>query len=45
MWFEVILVDKNHPNIINDPKINWIVNQRKRVFRGLTSAGKIARGL
>lgn len=46
-WIEVILVDPNHPNIINDPKINWICNpaNRKRVFRGLTSAGKKARGL
>jgi large subunit ribosomal protein L15e len=45
MWFEIILVDKNHPAVINDPKINWIINQRKRVFRGLTSAGKISRSL
>lgn len=43
MWFEIILVDKNHPAIINDNKINWITNQRRRVFRGLTSAGKISR--
>lgn len=35
-WFECILVDPNHPNIINDPKINWICKQRRRVFRGLT---------
>lgn len=46
-WFEVILVDKNHPQIKADPKINWILNEanRRRVFRGLTSAGKRARGL
>jgi large subunit ribosomal protein L15e len=37
-WFECILVDPHHPNIINDPKINWICkpSHRKRVFRGLT---------
>jgi large subunit ribosomal protein L15e len=37
-WFECILVDPHHPNIINDPKINWICkpSQRRRVFRGLT---------
>ena len=46
-WFEVIMVDPHHPNIKNDPKINWIGRgaNRKRVFRGLTSAGKKARGL
>ncbi len=45
MWFEVILLDKNHPNLANDAKVSHIVNQRKRVHRGLTSAGKISRGL
>jgi large subunit ribosomal protein L15e len=37
-WFECILVDPHHPNIMNDPKINWICRpqHRKRVFRGLT---------
>jgi len=46
-WFEVILVDPHHPNIQNDPKINWICSSknRRRVFRGLTSAGKKSRGL
>jgi large subunit ribosomal protein L15e len=39
-YFEIILVDPNHPVIKSDPKINWITNQRRRVFRGLTSAGK-----
>lgn len=44
-FFEVILVDPNHPVIKNDPKINWICSQRRRVFRGLTSAAKKSRGL
>lgn len=44
-WYEVIMVDKNHPAIKNDADINWIKNHSKRVFRGLTSAGKKARGL
>lgn len=46
-WFEVILVDPNHPAIKNDPNINWICNKsnRRRVFRGLTSSGKKIRGL
>jgi large subunit ribosomal protein L15e len=43
-YFEVILVDKNHPVIKADKDINWIVNQRRRAFRGLTSAGKKSRG-
>lgn len=46
-YFEVILIDPNHPNIKSDPKINWICfpANRRRVLRGLTSSGKKARGL
>ncbi len=44
-WFEVILVDRDHPAIKADPQLNWICNKRGRVFRGLTSAGRRARGL
>ena len=46
-WFEVILVDPDHPVIKSDPKINWICepHNRGRVFRGLTSAGKRTRML
>jgi large subunit ribosomal protein L15e len=46
-FFEVILVDPSKPEIKNDPTINWICNDtnRKRVYRGLTSAGKKSRGL
>ena len=46
-YFEVILVDPEHPVIRSDPKINWICEpaHRGRVFRGLTSAGKKGRGL
>lgn len=44
-YYEVILVDPNHPSIKADPKISWVGGQRKRVFRGLTSAGKKSRGL
>lgn len=46
-WFEVILVDPTHPAIFKDHRISWIrsKNQRRRVFRGLTSAGLKARGL
>jgi len=46
-FFEVIMVDPNRPEIKNDETINWICNKKnkRRVFRGLTSAGKKARGL
>lgn len=46
-WFEVIMVDPNHPVIQADEKINWICESvhKGRVFRGLTSAGKKVRGL
>lgn len=44
-YFEVILVDTSHPVIKSDRSINWIISQRRRAFRGLTSAGKKGRGL
>lgn len=46
-YYEVILVDPHHPVIKSDPKINWICNpaHKRRVYRGLTSAGKKGRGL
>mgnify|MGYP000023417004 FL=1 len=46
-WYEVILVDPNHPAIKNDPDINWICHpsQKGRVFRGKTAAGRRMRGL
>ncbi len=46
-FYEVILVDPNHPSIKNDKNINWIrENQHtNRALRGLTSEGKKTRGL
>ena len=46
-FFEVILVDPERPEIKNDSTINWICDStnRKRVYRGLTTAGKKSRGL
>ncbi len=44
-WYEVILIDRAHPVIKADPHISWIGSQRGRVFRGLTSSGRKARGL
>ncbi|KAF8818518.1 ribosomal protein RPL15 [Cardiosporidium cionae] len=46
-YFEVILVDPMHAAIRNDPRMNWIceATHKHRELRGLTSAGKTARGL
>lgn len=46
-WFEIILVDPNHPSIEADKDINWICQKQhyRRVFRSLTAAGKKVRGL
>jgi len=46
-YFEVIMVDPSHKAIRRDPRINWIVRpvHVHREMRGLTSAGKKARGL
>lgn len=46
-WYEVIMVDPNHPAIKSDKDINWICEKQhtKRVFRGLTPSGKKGRGL
>ena len=46
-WYEVILVDPNHPVIKSDPKLKWIASGKHyhRADRGLTPAGKKGRGL
>mmetsp|Transcript_698 Transcript_698/g.1627 ORF Transcript_698/g.1627 Transcript_698/m.1627 type:complete len:205 (+) Transcript_698:53-667(+) len=46
-FFEVILVDPSHKAIRRDARINWICKpvMKHREMRGLTSAGKKARGL
>ena len=46
-YYEVILVDPQHPAIRADRKIAWIAEpqHRGRVYRGLTPAGKKGRGL
>ncbi|MDT7875639.1 MAG: 50S ribosomal protein L15e [Sulfolobaceae archaeon] len=46
-YYEIIMVDPNHPVIKSDPQLRWLQDpaNRRRVFRGLTSAGKKARGL
>ncbi|MBW2998453.1 50S ribosomal protein L15e [Candidatus Woesearchaeota archaeon] len=44
-WYEVILVDKAHPQITSDKDLNFLSYSTKRAFRGQTSAGKKHRGL
>lgn len=44
-FFEVILLDRTHPAIMNDPNYANVIAQRGRATRGLTSAGKKFRGL
>ena len=44
-WYEVVLVDPSHPSIKKDRSISWIADKKGRANRGLTSAGKKARGL
>jgi large subunit ribosomal protein L15e len=46
-WFEIVMVDPDHPVIKADKDVNWICQKQHhgRVFRGLTSAGKKVRSL
>jgi large subunit ribosomal protein L15e len=46
-FFEIILIDPSHPDILADRRVAWIAApvQKGRVFRGLTSSGKEGRGL
>lgn len=46
-WYEVILVDKMHPVIRSDKNLKWLASAKhqRRVFRGLTAAGKRSRGI
>lgn len=41
-YYEVILLDPNHPSIQKDPDFEWITSpsQKGRVHRGLTSSSK-----
>ncbi len=44
-WYEVIMVDPEHPQIQSDDDINWITEDRNRAQRGVTPASKESRGL
>ena len=44
-WFEIILVERNHPNIVKQSQYAGIAKKQGRANRGLTSAGRKVRGL
>ena len=44
-WFEIIMVDPDHPEIQSDDDINWITDKRNRAENGQTPAAKKSRGL
>ena len=46
-WYEIILVDPNHPVIKSDKNLTWLQDKKhgSRVFHGKTSAGRKSRGL
>ena len=44
-WFEVIMVDPDHPEIQSDDDLKWIADNRDRAERGMTPAAKSSRGL
>lgn len=44
-WYEVILLDKTSPVIQADDIYKNIISQRGRVYRGVTAAGRRARGM
>lgn len=44
-WFEVLLVDRVHPSVLADDRLLGVAFQGGRTQRGLTSAGRKARGL
>ena len=43
-FFEVILLDRNSPEILSDKDLGPVVLHHNRALRGLTSAGRKARG-
>jgi large subunit ribosomal protein L15e len=42
-WYEVILIDRDHPVIKADKRVSWIGKEKGRVHRGLTSSAKKSR--
>ena len=44
-WFEIIMVDRNHPAVLADPQLSQIASRTGRAYRGLTMAARRSRGL
>ncbi|MBD3361463.1 50S ribosomal protein L15e [Candidatus Woesearchaeota archaeon] len=44
-WYEVILIDRNHPAMKKDKQLAGITKQRGRAYRGKTSSARKTRGL
>jgi len=50
-WYEIIMVDPQHPRIKSDADLKWLTSDtrrsahKRRAYRGLTSAGRRGRGL
>lgn len=44
-WYEVILIERSHPQVLGDKNAKNVAKQRGRAQRGLTSANKKSRGL
>ncbi len=44
-FFETILIDRSHPAITNDPYYANVLQNRGRVYRGMTSSGIKHRGM
>lgn len=46
-WYEIILVDKNHPEVKSRDYLKWMSSPGNtgRAYRGMTSAGRKGRGL
>ncbi|MBN1645232.1 50S ribosomal protein L15e [Candidatus Woesearchaeota archaeon] len=45
LWYEVILIDRNHPAIKADKRFAGLSSQKGRVYRGKTSSSRKSRGL
>ncbi|MEM3374399.1 MAG: 50S ribosomal protein L15e [Candidatus Woesearchaeota archaeon] len=47
LWYEIIMVDRNHPEVLSRHYFEWLKNpaNKGRVYRGLTSSAKKSRGL
>ena len=44
-WYEVILIDRTHPQVLANSNLKNLVKKKGRTFRGLTSAGRKSRHL